>query len=150
MSTYLSQQFGLDGKVALVTGSSQGLGRCMALALARAGADVIINGREAAKLAPVVAEVEALGRKAIGIAADLGQRSDVERLITQAIAWQGHLDVLVNNAGLIKRAPAAEHSDADWDLVLGSIWTACSRPVERRASTCWREVQERSLTSPPC
>jgi 2-deoxy-D-gluconate 3-dehydrogenase len=129
MSNFLTQKFGLAGKVAVVTGSSQGLGRSMALALAQAGADVIINGRDAAKLGPVVAEVEKFGRRAIGIAADLGKREEVERLIDQAIAWQGHLDILVNNAGLIKRAPAAEHSDADWDLVLGvnldGVFTAC-------------------------
>src|SRR5690349_7205239 len=101
----------------------------MALALAQAGADVIINGRDAAKLGPVVAEVEKLGRRAVGIAADLGKREDVQRLIDQAIAWQGHLDVLVNNAGLIKRTPAVDHSDADWDLVLSvnldGVFTAC-------------------------
>jgi 2-deoxy-D-gluconate 3-dehydrogenase len=129
MSTFLTQKFGLAGKVALVTGSSQGLGRSMALALAQAGADVIINGRDAAKLGPVVAEVEKLGRRAVGIAADLGKREDVQRLIDQAIAWQGHLDILVNNAGLIKRTPAVDHSDADWDLVLGvnldGVFTAC-------------------------
>ena len=129
MSDYLSQKFGLAGKVALVTGSSQGLGRSMALALAQAGADVIINGRDPAKLGPVVAEVEKLGRRATGIAADLGRREDVQRLIYQAITWQGHLDVLVNNAGIIKRTPAADHSDADWDLVLAvnldGVFTAC-------------------------
>jgi 2-dehydro-3-deoxy-D-gluconate 5-dehydrogenase len=129
MNAFLAEKFGLSGKVALVTGSSQGLGRNMALALAQAGADVIINGRDASKLAPVVAEVEKLGRRATGIAADLGKREDVQRLIDQAIAWQGHLDILVNNAGLIKRTPAVEHSDADWDLVLSvnldGVFTAC-------------------------
>jgi 2-dehydro-3-deoxy-D-gluconate 5-dehydrogenase len=129
MSNFLQQKFGLAGKVALITGSSQGLGRSMALALAQAGADVIINGRDASKLAPVVAEVEKLGRRATGIAADLGKRDDVQRLIDQAIAWQGHLDILVNNAGLIKRTPAVDHSDADWDLVLSvnldGVFTAC-------------------------
>jgi 2-deoxy-D-gluconate 3-dehydrogenase len=129
MNSFLESKFGLAGKVALVTGSSQGLGRTMALALARAGADVIINGRDAAKLAPVVAEIEALGRRSTGLAADLGKRADVQRLIEQAIAWQGHLDILVNNAGIIKRTPAADHSDADWDAVidvnLNGVFTAC-------------------------
>ena len=119
MPSYLEKKFSLKGKVALVTGSSQGLGKAMALALAQAGADVIVNGREPAKLLPVVAEVTAVGGKAHAIAADLGNRADVERLMDQAIAWQGRLDILVNNAGIIKRTPAADHSDADWDLVLG-------------------------------
>jgi 2-deoxy-D-gluconate 3-dehydrogenase len=118
MASYLEQKFGLRGKVALVTGSSQGLGQGMARALAQAGADVIVNGRVASKLAPVVKEIEAFGGKATAIAADLGNRADVQRLIEQAIAWQGHLDILVNNAGTIKRAPSADYTDAAWDLVL--------------------------------
>jgi 2-deoxy-D-gluconate 3-dehydrogenase len=131
MPSYLEQKFGLHGKVALVTGSSQGLGKAMAVALARSGADVILNGRDAAKLAPVVAEIAALvpGVRVHALAADLGDRAAVQRLIEGAIAWQGHLDILVNNAGLIKRTPAVDHSDADWDLVLDvnltGVFTAC-------------------------
>ena len=129
MPSYLDQKFGLHGKVALVTGSSKGLGRAMALALARAGADVIVNGRDPLSLNAVVAELSTLGIRAHAIAADLGQRADVERLLAEAIAWQGHLDILVNNAGIIRRTPAAEHSDADWDAVLGvnldGVFTAC-------------------------
>jgi 2-deoxy-D-gluconate 3-dehydrogenase len=131
MQNYLDQKFGVRGKVALVTGSSQGLGKAMALALARSGADVIVNGRDAAKLAPVVAELSALvpTSRFHAIAADLGDRAAVQRLIDQAIAWQGHLDILINNAGIIKRTPAADHTDADWDLVLNinltGVFTAC-------------------------
>ncbi len=131
MSLFLQQKFGLAGKVALVTGSSQGLGKAMAIALARSGADVIINGRDAAKLALIVAEITALnlGVRIHAIAADLGDRVAVQRLIEQAIGWQGHLDILVNNAGIIKRTPAADHTDADWDAVidvnLNGVFTAC-------------------------
>ncbi|MSU70525.1 MAG: SDR family NAD(P)-dependent oxidoreductase [Opitutaceae bacterium] len=129
MPSYLEQKFGLRGKVALVTGSSQGLGLAMARALAGAGADVIVNGRATAKLAPVVAELSALDVKATAIAADLGKRADVARLIEQAIRWQGHLDILVNNAGIIRRTPAADHSDADWDVVMAvnltGVFAAC-------------------------
>jgi 2-deoxy-D-gluconate 3-dehydrogenase len=129
MASYLEQKFGLHGKVALVTGSSRGLGLAMARALAQAGASVIVNGRDAAALAPVTRDLEARGTKAHAIAADLGDRADVERLIAQSIAWQGRLDILVNNAGIIQRAPAVEHSDADWDHVmrvnLDGVFTAC-------------------------
>jgi 2-deoxy-D-gluconate 3-dehydrogenase len=129
MNDFLAQKFSLRGKVALVTGSSQGLGKSMARALAHAGADVIVNGRDAAKLAPVVHKLEAEGLRAHAIAADLGRRADVQRLVDRAIAWQGHLDILVNNAGIIRRHPAAEHSDTDWDDVLNvnlhGVFTAC-------------------------
>jgi len=129
MPSYLEQKFGLRGKVALVTGSSKGLGLAMARALAQSGADVIVNGRDAASLVPVVKGISELGATATAIAADLGQRKEVERLIAEAIAWKGHLDILVNNAGIIRRAPAADHSDADWDAVLSvnldGVFTAC-------------------------
>ena len=129
MASYLEQKFGLHGMIALVTGSSRGLGLAMARALAQAGASVIVNGRDAASLASVTRDLEALGTKAHAIAADLGDRADVERLIAQSIAWQGRLDILVNNAGIIKRTPAVDHSDADWDHVmrvnLDGVFTAC-------------------------
>jgi 2-deoxy-D-gluconate 3-dehydrogenase len=129
MPTFLEQKFGLRGKVALVTGSSQGLGRAMARALALAGADVIVNGRSPERLATVRSELSALSASAHAIPADLGIRGEVERLVTEAIAWQGHLDILVNNAGIIKRTPAVSHTDADWDLVLrvnlDGVFTAC-------------------------
>ena len=129
MSRFLEEKFGLHGKVALVTGSSRGLGLAMARALAQAGADVIVNARDPATLAPVVGEIASLGRKAHAIAADMGNRSDVERVIDQSIAWQGRLDILVNNAGIIRRTPAVDHSDADWDLVLrvnlDGVFMAC-------------------------
>lgn len=131
MSAYLEEKFGLRGKVALVTGSSKGLGLAMARALAQCGAGVIVNGREPATLTPVVAELAALApaTKVHAIAADLANRAEVERLIAGAIAWQGRLDILVNNAGIIRRTPAAEHSDADWDAVLAvnldAVFTAC-------------------------
>ena len=129
MASYLEKKFGLRGQVALVTGSSRGLGYAMARALAQAGADVIVNGRDAATLAPVAAEIAALGVRSHALAADLGHRAEVQRLIDAAIAWQGRLDILVNNAGIIRRTPAAEHSDADWDAVLrvnlDGVFTAC-------------------------
>ncbi len=129
MPSFLEGKFGLGGKVALVTGSSQGLGLAMARALAQAGADVIINGRHAAKLEPIAREFAGLGGKVTAIAADLGQRRDVERLLAAAIAWQGRLDILVNNAGITRRAPAVDVADADWDEVLGvnldGVFTAC-------------------------
>src|SRR5688572_4695130 len=117
MTSFLEEKFGLKGRVALVTGSSRGLGRAMALALARAGADVIVNGRDEANLDSVAAQIVRAGGRTVGFAGDLGDRAQVESLIERAIGWQGRLDILVNNAGIIRRSPAAEHSDADWDEV---------------------------------
>lgn len=129
MNTFLQERFGLSGRVALITGSSKGLGRAMARALGRAGARVIVNGRNAGALAAVVDAFASEGIAATALAADLGDRGEVERLLSDAIAWQGRLDILVNNAGIIKRAPAADYSDADWDAVLGvnldGVFTAC-------------------------
>jgi 2-dehydro-3-deoxy-D-gluconate 5-dehydrogenase len=126
---FLEQKFGLRGKVALVTGSSRGLGSAMARALAQAGADVIVNGRDAATLATITRDLTTLGANTHALAADLSDRNGVQRLIADAIAWQGHLDILVNNAGIIKRTPAADHTDADWDQVmrvnLDGVFTAC-------------------------
>lgn len=129
MNDYLAERFGLKGRIALVTGSSRGLGREMAVALAQAGADVIVNAREAASCAGVTADIGKSGAKTAVLAADLGDRAQVETLIERAIAWQGCLDILVNNAGIVRRAPAAQHSDADWDAVLrvnlDGVFTAC-------------------------
>jgi 2-deoxy-D-gluconate 3-dehydrogenase len=131
MHSFLENQFGLRGKVALVTGSSQGLGLAMARALGQAGADVIIHGRDAAKLAPISAALSALvpTSRFHAIAADLSDRTAVQRLIAESIAWKGHLDILVNNAGIIKRTPAVDHTDADWDAVLNvnlnGVFVAC-------------------------
>jgi 2-deoxy-D-gluconate 3-dehydrogenase len=129
MHSFLENQFGLRGKVALVTGSSRGLGLAMARALGQAGADGIIHGREPGKLTPVVHRFAEHGLHAHAIAADLSDRTAVQRLIAESIAWKGHLDILVNNAGIIKRTPAVDHTDADWDAVLNvnlnGVFVAC-------------------------
>ena len=128
-ASYLEERFGLRGRVALVTGSSQGIGLAMARALARAGADVIVNGRDPAKLAPVARELSSLGVACAALAADLGRRDRGRTAVSEAIRWKGRLDILVNNAGIIRRAPAAESTDADWDAVmrvnLDGVFTAC-------------------------
>jgi len=110
------EQFRLDGRVALVTGATRGLGRAMALALAEAGADVVCHGLPAAD--DTAAEVAALGRRAVALTADLADPSLQAGVIADAEAALGPLDILVNNAGIIRRAPAAEHPDEDWDAVL--------------------------------
>ncbi len=109
----------LQGKVALVTGSTQGIGRGIAVRLAREGADVVINGRHEGEDAQAsVALVRAEGRRACFIGADVGEPANCRQLIEQAIERMGQLDVLVNNAGVQKHAAFLDVSEADYNQVL--------------------------------
>ncbi|MBN1440438.1 MAG: 2-dehydro-3-deoxy-D-gluconate 5-dehydrogenase KduD [Anaerolineales bacterium] len=110
--------FRLDGKVALVTGARQGLGRAIALGLAEAGADIAALGR--GDMAETCQAVGALERRCLPIVCDLkdASRTDLAKLVERTVAELGRLDILVNNAGIIRRAPAADFSEADWDDVL--------------------------------
>lgn len=109
--------FDLTGKTAVVTGAGRGLGEAIALGLARAGADValVTNRTPADKTADAV---HALGRKAITIQADIADRTKLAGIIERTVDELGRIDVLVNNAGIIRRTPAAEHSYEDWQDVL--------------------------------
>ena len=109
--------FKLDGKVALVTGSSTGLGAAIAIALAEAGADVACHGNTHVPDATCT-EVTKGGRKALALTGDLGDRETPRRLVEKTIAHFGQLDILVNNAGTIRRAAATEYSEEDWATVI--------------------------------
>jgi 2-deoxy-D-gluconate 3-dehydrogenase len=110
--------FILDGKVALVTGAGQGLGQGMALALAEAGADVA--GLDRVPSEATGEAVRALGRRYHSIVCDLGEASvaALDGIVQEVVRILGRLDILVNNAGIIRRAPALEFSESDWDDVL--------------------------------
>jgi 2-dehydro-3-deoxy-D-gluconate 5-dehydrogenase len=109
--------FNLNDKIALVTGASAGLGKAIAVALATAGADVACHGNTRAPDATCAA-IEKEGRRAFPVMGDLSQRPTSQTLIENTIAHFGRLDILVNNAGTIRRAPATEFSEADWDTVI--------------------------------
>lgn len=114
-------RFKLDGKVALVTGASRGLGAAMAIALAEAGADVVLHDRNHGGPTPTAtaAEIAATtGRRTHHVGADLSDPAAPEQVVAEAIAAFGTLDIVVNNAGIIRRSPAAQHSDEDWDDVI--------------------------------
>jgi 2-deoxy-D-gluconate 3-dehydrogenase len=109
--------FLLDGRNALVTGSRRGLGAAMARALAQAGANVMCHGREPGE-PETCAQIRELGRRSGYFTADLTDRSACDRLVEHTIRELGSVDILINNAGLIRRAPASEHSMNDWDEVI--------------------------------
>jgi NAD(P)-dependent dehydrogenase (short-subunit alcohol dehydrogenase family) len=115
---YLGGLFGLDGRVALVTGARHGLGRSLALALGRAGARVVVTGRERDALAPLLDELGALGADAHAVALEVTDPGSVERAVEEAARWGGSLDIVVNNAGVSIRRAADEYSVEEWDSVL--------------------------------
>ena len=127
--------FDLSGRVAIVTGTSRGLGQHFALALAKAGADLVLTSRRRDSLAAFEAEIKALGRRAISLELDVRERESIERMASAAEDAFGHLDILVNNAGCNVRKPALDVTWDDWNLILdtnlrGSFFVA--QAVARR------------------
>lgn len=107
------------GRVALVTGSSRGIGKAIALALAHAGADVVVTYRQRASSAKEVAAiVRELGRQVLTVQVDVSSRANVQSMIKLTLEAFGRIDVLINNAGLLQQKPFREISDEDWDRVM--------------------------------
>ncbi len=129
------QLFDLTGQVAIVTGTSRGLGQGFARALAKAGADLVLTSRHRETLAPFCAEIEALGRRAVALELDVRSQPSIERMAADAENAYGQLHILVNNAGCNVRKPALDVTWDDWNLVLdtnlrGSFFVA--QAVARR------------------
>lgn len=108
----------LSGKVALVTGASRGIGRAVALALAGAGADLVLSARHTGGAEVTCREVIALGQRALAVACDVANPEEVDTLAAHARDAFGRVDVLVNNAGTVHRAPVAETGDVDFQRVI--------------------------------
>jgi NAD(P)-dependent dehydrogenase (short-subunit alcohol dehydrogenase family) len=118
------RRFVLEGKVAVITGASKGLGKALALAYAKEGARVIINARSKGSIHPVAEEVEALGSEVLALAADVSKSADVERLVDAATQRFGKIDVLVNNAGLLgPRVAIEEYPEDEWRRVIDANLT---------------------------
>ncbi len=109
----------LQDKVVMITGASRGLGRALALAFSREGANLIITSRNEDALKPVVEEAEGAGVEVLAIAMDVSESEDVEKLVNAAVERFGRIDVLVNNAGLLgPRVPIAKYPEDEWRKVL--------------------------------
>jgi len=115
----MSEKFcDLTGKVAIVTGTSRGLGQYFGRALVRAGADLVITSREADSLVPFETEIKALGRKALSLQLDVCDYESIQKMVNMAYDAYGKIDILVNNAGCNVRKPAMDVTWDDWNRVL--------------------------------
>nr|MBC7243844.1 3-oxoacyl-ACP reductase FabG [Chloroflexota bacterium] len=132
----------LKGRTALVTGASQGIGKAISLALAEAGADVIVNcDRNMTAAEAVAQEIRALGCRAIAVQADVSKCDQVTRMVQQALAAFGTIDILVNNAGIFIPSPIEDLREEDWDRVidvnLKGVFLCCQavgrHMIERKA-----------------
>jgi 3-oxoacyl-[acyl-carrier protein] reductase len=145
------------GKVALVTGSSSGIGRAIALRFARGGADVVINGRDVRKIAAVVKEAQASGGRVLGIRANVGSLAECGVMVERTQAELGHLDILVCNAGVFHHTPFLKLSEEEWDEVLtidlkgifNCIHCALPQMVERKWGRIITVTATSGVVAPP-
>jgi NAD(P)-dependent dehydrogenase (short-subunit alcohol dehydrogenase family) len=129
------EQFRLDGKVALVTGAAQGIGRAVAETLGAAGARLVVSDLQAEKLARTVTDIQARGYQVVGAAADVTQATQVERMVQQGLTAFGQLDILVNNAGGSGNVGIAQIED-----VTEELWDAIVNANLKSAYLCCRAV----------
>jgi NAD(P)-dependent dehydrogenase (short-subunit alcohol dehydrogenase family) len=141
MNSPLTDLFRLDGKVAVVTGASSGLGVAFAQGLAEAGADVALGARRADRLADTAALVEKAGRRALGVATDVADPASCQALVDAAMAEFGRVDILVNNAGIGTASPATREAPDEFRKVIdvnlnGCYWMAqsCGRVMQPGSS----------------
>lgn len=120
----------LAGKVAVVVGGSTGIGRTIALGLAEAGADVVSSARRADLVNQLAGEIEALGRRSLPMPCDVGDRSSLEKLLEACLDAFGKVDILVNAAGITKKAPTLDYAEADWNRILDTNLTGTLRTCQ--------------------
>jgi len=120
----------LEGKVAVVTGGTSGIGRALSLGLADAGADVIATARRRQQVDETAAEIESRGRKSLRIASDVCNRASLEQLLAAALAEFGKVDILINCAGRIKRTPTLTMPEDEWTAIIDTNLTGTLRACQ--------------------
>lgn len=125
-----AELFSLQGKTAVVTGGTSGIGRALSLGLAEAGADVIATARRQEQVDNTAAAIEAMGRKTLRLASDVCDRSSLEKLAAATIAHFGKVDILVNCAGIIKRAPTLDFPEEEWTSIINTNLTGTLRACQ--------------------
>jgi len=145
----------LDNKTAIVTGARRGIGRTIALALAKEGANVVVSDISQEDCQKVVTEIEGLGRKGLALKCDVTSRAEVEDMVRRTVAEFGKVDILVNNAGIISFKPFLELTDEDWDNTLNVNLKGqflCARAVAKEmAKNKWgRIINIASISSGGC
>jgi NAD(P)-dependent dehydrogenase (short-subunit alcohol dehydrogenase family) len=125
-----SAAFNMTGRVAVVIGGTSGLGRTLALGLARSGADVVACGRRAEEVAAVAAEIEQLGQKSLRVTTDVRVRASLDQLLERTLAAFDKVDVLVNCAGKTQRTPTLEVSEEEWADILDTNLTGTLRACQ--------------------
>jgi NAD(P)-dependent dehydrogenase (short-subunit alcohol dehydrogenase family) len=120
----------LDGKVAVVVGGSSGIGKTLALGLAQAGADVVASARRIDLVKELADEIESLGRRSLRVTCDVDNRESLEKLLKACLDAFGKVDILVNAAGITKRAPTLDYSEADWNRIMETNLTGALRACQ--------------------
>ncbi len=124
------QLFSLEGKVAVVTGGTSGIGQALSLGLADAGADVIATARRQQQVDDTANEIEARGRKTLRVASDVGDHASLEKLLASTLETFGKVDILVNCAGMIKRRPTIDLPEEEWNNILNVNLTGTLRACQ--------------------
>ena len=120
----------LDGKVAVVVGGSSGIGKTIAVGLAQAGADVVASARRIELVKALAEEIEALGRKSLRVTCDVADRQSLEDLLKACVDAFGRVDIMVNAAGITKRAPTLDFSEEDWNRIVDTNLTGTLRSCQ--------------------
>ena len=124
------KQLDLDGKVAVVVGGSSGIGKTLALGLAQGGADVVASARRMELVKALADEIESLGRRSLRVTCDVDHRESLETLLKDCVDAFGKVDILVNAAGITKRAPTLDFPEADWNRIMDTNLTGTLRSCQ--------------------